>query len=60
MGELLTKTCFSPQREPHSETMLFCRLKYFGGNSQTTSLFIPKSEYLRKEDCNTEKFVFHV
>ena len=50
MGEILTKTCFSPQSEPHTADL--CSpvvLKQFLANSLETSLFSPKIDYLRKE-----------
>ena len=54
MGEILTKTCFSPQCEPHTTKLSFSVvLKYFGGNSQRTSLFSPKSDI---SEMSTEIF----
>ena len=50
MREILTKTCFSLQIQLHTAKLCFSVvLKYFWGNSQRTSLFSQKSEYLRKE-----------
>ena len=54
----INKNCFSPKNEPH--TPKFCLpvvLKHFWGNSQRTSLFSPKSGYLRKE-YKILRFVF--
>ena len=49
-GKILTKTCFSPQSEPHTAKLCFyVVLKHFWGNAQRTSLFIQKSGNLRKE-----------
>ena len=43
MREILTKTCFSPQSEPHTAKLYFSVvLKHFLGNSQRTSLFLVK------------------
>ena len=43
MGEIITKTCFSPQSEPHIAKLCFSVvLKNFWGNSQRTSLFSQK------------------
>ena len=59
MGEILTKTCFSPLSEPHSAKLCFSVvLKFFGGNSQRTTPFSPISEYLRKEHRKTQKVWF--
>ncbi len=60
MGEIFFKSNkFSPQSEPHTAKLCFSVvLKYFRGNSQRTSLFSPKFDYLRKEHRNTQKFVF--
>ncbi len=56
MVEILTKTCFSPQRAPHTAKLCFSVvLKLLGGNSQRTSLFSPRSDYLRKENRNSQK-----
>ncbi len=50
MGEILTKTKFSPQSEPHTAKLCFSViLKHFQGNSQRTSLFSQKRVYLRKQ-----------
>ena len=49
-GININKNCFSPQSEPHSPKLYFSGvLKLFRVKSQRTSLFIPKSEYLRKD-----------
>ncbi len=57
--EILTKNCFSPQSEPHTAKVCFSVvLKGFGVNSQRTSLFSPKIDYLRKEHRNTQKICF--
>ena len=49
MGNI-NKNLFSPQIEPHTAKPCFSVvLKYFGGNSQKTSLFSQKIDYLRKE-----------
>ncbi len=57
MGEILIKNCFSPESRPHTAKLSFSVvLKYFWGNSQLTSLFSPKSDYLRKEHLNTQIF----
>ncbi len=43
MGEILTKTCFSPQGEPHTDIIGFSVvLKHFGGNSHRTSFLFQK------------------
>ncbi len=43
MGEILTKTNFFPQSEPHTAKLCFSVvLKHFGGNLQRTSLVIQK------------------
>ncbi len=56
MGEILTKTSLSPQSEPHTAKVCFwIVLNHFRGNSERTSLFIPKSDYIRKEHRNTQK-----
>ena len=58
MGEILTKTSFSPQSEPH--TAKLCSsvvLKHFGGNSQRTSLFCQKW-LSQKEAQNTDNVCF--
>ena len=52
MGEILTKTCYSPK------TMLFCCFEAFMGISQRTCLFSQKSDILRKEHRNTQKVCF--
>ena len=59
MREILTKTCFSPQSEPHTDKLCFSvSLKHFRGKSQRTALFSSKSDYLRKEHRNTQKVCF--
>ena len=59
MGEKLTKACFSPQSELHTAKLYFSVvLMNFWGNSQRSSLFRPKSDYLRKEHLNTQKVCF--
>ncbi len=59
MGEILTKTCFSPQTEIHTANLCFSVvLKHFGGNTQRTSLFSIKSDYLRKDHRITQKVCF--
>ncbi len=59
MGEILTKTYFSPQNEPHTAKLCFSVvLTNFGGNSQRTSLVSQKSGYLRKEHRNTQVVCF--
>ena len=46
--------CFSPQNEPYTAKLRFSVvLKHFGGNSLITSLFIQKSDYIRKKHRNT-------
>ena len=60
MQEILTKTCFSPQCVPHTDKLSFSvTLEHFWGNSQRTSRFSPKSDYLRKEHRNTQEFFFN-
>ena len=57
-GQILTKTFFSPKREPHTAKQCFSVFLYhFWGNSQRTSLCL-KSDYLRKEHRNTQKVCF--
>ena len=47
MGKLLTKTCFSLQSETHTAKLWFSAvLNHFWGNSQKTSRFGPKIDYL--------------
>ena len=49
-GDNINQNCFSPQSEPHTAKLCFSVvLKHFWGNSPRTSLFCPKSDYLRKE-----------
>ena len=44
MGEILTKTCFSPESEQHrTKPWSSVVMKNFGGNSQGTSLFSTKN-----------------
>ena len=58
-GGYINKKCFSPQSKPHTAKLCFSVvLKHFRGNSQRTSLFWPKSDYLRKENRNTHKVCF--
>ena len=58
-GNKYFKKCFSPVSEPHTAKLCFSVvLKHFLGNSQRTSLFSPKIDYLRKEPRNTQKFFF--
>ncbi len=60
MGELLTKTCFSPQIEAHTAILYFSViLKHFGGNSHRTSLFSPKLTITERSTEILRKFVFH-
>ena len=59
----INKKCFSPQSEPHTaKQCLSVVLKHFWLNSQRTSLFIKKSDYLRNEHWYTQKicFSYHV
>ena len=60
MVEILTKTCFSPQSEPHTADL--CSpvvFKQFLANSLKTSLFSPKIDYLSKEHwTNYSEFFF--
>ena len=43
MGGILTKTCFSPQSDPHTAKLCFSvDLKHFFGNSERSSLFSQK------------------
>ena len=52
---------FSPQSEPHTAKLsLSVVLKHFGGNSERIFLFKQKSDYLRNEHWNTQKFVFPI
>ena len=47
MGEILTKTCFSLQSEPHTAKLCFSVvLKHFLENLQRTSLFSEKRDTL--------------
>ncbi len=59
MGEILTKTCFSPQRDPHAAKLYFSVvLMHFGGNSQRTSLFSQKSAISERSTEILRKFAF--
>ena len=58
-GGNINKNCFSPQSEPHTAKLyFFFVLKHFWGNSQRTSLFSQKRNYLRKEHRITQKVCF--
>ena len=58
-GQILKKKCFSPQSEPYTAKLCFSFVfKNFWGNSQRTSIFRPKNDYLRKEHWIVRKFVF--
>ena len=58
-GTNIKKICFSPHTVPHTAKLCFCVvLMLFRGNSQRTSLYIPKSDYLWKENRNTHKLCF--
>ena len=58
-GINFNKNCFSPQSEPHTAKLcLSFVLKLFWGNSWKNFLFRSKSDYLRNEHRNTQKFVF--
>ena len=49
-GDNIKKICFYPHTEPHTAKLCFSVvLNLFRRNSQRTSLFSPKSDYLRKE-----------
>ena len=59
MGEILIKTCFSPQSEIYTAKLCFTVvLKHFRGNSQRTSLFSPNYDYLSKDTEILRKLVF--
>ena len=59
MGEILTKTCFSTQSEPHTAKLCFSVvLKFFWENSQRTSLFSPKMTISQKSTEILRKFDF--
>ncbi len=59
MGTNINKNCFSHQSEPHTDKLCFSVvLKHFRGNSERTSLFSPKKDYLRKELRNIQNFFF--
>ena len=50
-GTNIKKICFFPHTVPHTAKLCFSVvLMLFRGNSQRTSLFNPKSDYLRKEN----------
>ena len=58
-GGCINKKCFSPQSKPHTAKQFFLLFwSFFAGNSQRTSLFRPKSDYLRKENWNTHSLFF--
>ena len=60
MRKILIKTCFSYLFDPHTAKLCFSVvLKHFWRNSQRTSLFSPKSDYLRKDHWNTPKVCFN-
>ena len=53
MGEILIKTCFSTQSEPHTDKLCFSVvLKHFWRNSQVTSLFSQKKGLCQKGTLN--------
>ena len=52
------KLFFSPNEQHTAKLCFTIVLKHFGGNSQRTTLFRPKSDYLRKENRNTHKVCF--
>ena len=59
MWEILTKTCFSTQSELHTVKLYFSVVfKHFRGNSQRTSLFSPKIDYLKGELKYSESLFF--
>ncbi len=56
MGQILTKTVFLLKLshiQINNAFLLF--FKHLGGNPQRSSLFSPKSDYLRKEHRYTQK-----
>ena len=58
-GGYINKKSFSPQSKPHTAKLCFSVvLKLFGRYSQRTSIFSPKSDYLRKENRNPHKVCF--
>ena len=58
MGEIVTKTCFSPQCEPPTAKHSFSVfLKYFWGNLQRTSHFSQKSVITERSTEILRKFV---
>ena len=59
MGEILTKTCFYPQIEPHTAKVCFSVvLQHFWGNSLRTSLFIQNMTISERSTEKLRKFVF--
>ncbi len=59
MGEILTKTCFSPQSEPHTAKLCFSVvLKNFWEISQRTSLFRQNMAISERSTEILRKFVF--
>ncbi len=57
--KILTKTCFSPQSEPHTAKLcLSVVLKHFWRNPQRSSLFSQKRGYVRNQHWNTQKVYF--
>ena len=59
MGEIFKKKIFPYLSEPHTDKLcISVSLKHFWGNSQRTSLFSPKSDYLRKEHRKYSKSCF--
>ncbi len=59
MGEILTKTGFSPQNEPHIDKLCFSVvLKHFWGNLQRTSLFSQKVASLKGALKDSESLFF--
>ncbi len=58
MGEILTKTCFSTQSEPHTAKLCFSVvLKHFVEIHREV-IFLVKSDYVRKDHWNTQKIFF--
>ena len=59
MGEILIKTFFSPQSEPHTAKLCFSVvLKHFVENSQRTSIFSQKMAISERSTVILRKFVF--
>ena len=58
MREILTKTCFSSQIEPYSQTFVFCCFEVFLGKFTENFFFSQKSDYIRNEHWNTQKVCF--